>query len=482
MSVRAEIPPGDPFDPASFRRQGHEIVDLLADYLARVATAPPTPVLPPAGSAQVSQAWPAGFKGSGPSELMALLSRVIDGSNHLHHPRYIGHQVTSPLPVAALCELVAALLNNGMAVYEMGPVVTIMERRVLEWMAGLLGWGDQAAGVLTSGGSSGNLTALLAMRQAKAGFDIWNEGQAQQPPLAVLASDQTHYCVRRSAQIMGWGANGVVVVPTDARYRLRPAALADALRRAHSQGLRVIGVAASAGSTATGAFDRLDAVADFCDENDLWLHVDGAHGASIALCPEHRDALRGIERADSVVWDAHKMLLMPALITAVLFRDGRHSREAFAQNASYLFAEGTAEDRWFDVGLRTLECTKRMMSLKLYVALSLYGEEYFSSYVAGRIALARQFAQRLRDSGDFQVAVEPECNIVCFRYAPAGAVDLDMLQRRIRERLLADGSFYIVQTQLRDGLYLRTTIINPATTIKDLDELITATRAAAKAD
>lgn len=174
------------------------------------------------------------------------------------------------------------------------------------------------------------------------------------------------------------------------------------------------------------------------------------------------------------------MLLMPALVTAVLFRDGRRSYESFAQEASYLFAEGQApEQQWFNGAVRTLECTKRMMVLKLYVTLSVYGTRLFSDYVAATFDLATRFAARLRAAPDFELAVEPQCNIVCFRHTPSGAVDLDALQERIRQRLLRDGSFYLVQTRLPAGIFLRTTLINPLTRDEDLAALMDAVRDAA---
>src|SRR5688572_2124638 len=176
------------YDPEHFRRLGHQLVDQLADHLAR-ATRREGPVLPWAPPATNLERFPADFSEQPSGDLSALLARVLDASHHLHHPRYVGHQVSAPVPLAALCDLASSLLNNGMAVYEMGPVSTAMEHNVLRWMAGVLGLPEGAGGVLTSGGSAGNLTALLAARQAKAGFDAWNEGASAGPPLTVLVPE-----------------------------------------------------------------------------------------------------------------------------------------------------------------------------------------------------------------------------------------------------------------------------------------------------
>jgi L-2,4-diaminobutyrate decarboxylase len=475
------------FDPETFRSLGHRTVDQLADHLARATRGAPMPVLPWSDPAALLARWPGAFPDAPspdlPADFAALLARTLDDSNHLHHPRYVGHQVTSPLPLAALCDLAAALLNNSMAVYEMGPAATVMERRVVAWLAGVLGLGARADGILTSGGSAGNLTALLAARQARAGFDVWGEGNRGGPPLAVLVSEQAHYSVRRALQIMGLGRDAALPVPCDERFRLRPDALDAALGRAVAAGRRAIAVVASAGSTATGAFDPLEPIAELCERHGLWLHVDGAHGAVAALSPRTRGLVRGIGRADSVVLDPHKMMLAPALVSAVLYRDGARAFGAFAQEASYLFhgEDAPAEPNWWDGGLRTLECTKRMLGFKLYAALALLGKRFFGDYVADCFALAGRFADAIAAAPDFELALTPECNIVCFRHRPAGLAGaaLDAHQSRLRERVTRSGSFYLVQTGLPKGVFLRTTLVNPLTTDRDLEDLLAALRDAA---
>jgi L-2,4-diaminobutyrate decarboxylase len=478
---RAMIPLTNAHDPESFRRDGHRIVDRLADYLRRAASGS-LPVLPAASPDDARANFPADLGATPREDLDALAERVIESAQHLHHPRYVGHQVTPPLPRAALFELVSALLNNSMAVFEMGPGGTAMEDAVIRTFARALGFGDGARGVLTSGGSIGNLTALLAARRAKAPPDVWAEGLAGTPPLAVLASRDAHYSIARAAAIAGLGEQAIVPVAIDPRRRMRPDALGDAFDRARHAGRTPIAVVASAGATPTGSFDPLVPIAEFCAARGLWLHVDGAHGASAALSPRHRHLLEGIERADSVVWDAHKMMMMPALVTAVLFREGRSSYEAFAQDASYLFHGADAEEPWFDVGRRTLECTKRMLSLPLYACLRTLGTAPFAEYVERTFALGRRLYERLAEAPDFEAPVEPEANIVCFRYMSSTLThmaDVDALQERIRKRVVASGRYYFVQTRLDDRLYLRTTLMNPATTDDDLAGLLGAIREAA---
>lgn len=467
------------FDPEAFRREGHDLIDRLADYLRAALDGPPLPVLPWAPPGEMLERWPSEFPAGGGTPFAELVDRAIREANHLHHPRFVGHQVTAPLPLAALAELVGALLNNGMAVYEMGPSATAMERSVVGFLTRTLGFPEGSDGVLTSGGSLGNLTALLAARQACAGFDAWSEGTATAPPLCFLAGADAHYCIDRAAGVMGMGRPGIERVPLDARRHLRAEALGSALDRATRAGRRVLGVIANAASTATGAHDPLDELADFCTARGLWLHVDGAHGAAAALSPKYCGLVRGIERADSVVWDAHKMLLVPALVTAVLFRDGRRSWDPFAEEASYLF-QGERATEWFNVCRRTLECTKRMMSFELYAVLAVCGPALLGEYVTRTYDLARRFAEMIEQTPDFELPASPESNIVCFRYIPLGRdEDIDAMQERIRGRLLADGSFYLVQTRLDGAVHLRTTLIHPFTSEGDLTDLLAAIREAA---
>jgi L-2,4-diaminobutyrate decarboxylase len=467
------------YDPERFRADGHRVVDLLAEHLTRVERREEERVLPWVDPTAALARWPAVFP-TGPGEdAVAVLRRVVEQSIRLHHPRYLGHQVPPPLPGAALADTAASLLNNGMAVFEMGPAAVPIELACVRWMAQQLGLPDDAGGIFTSGGSVGNLTALLAARQARAGFDAWTEGAHAGPPLAVLCSSQVHYSISRALRIMGWGEGGAIAVPVDARFRLRPEELAAAAERAEADGRRVIAVIASAGSTATGAYDPLTEIAAFAAERGLWLHVDGAHGASAALSARHRHLVAGIERADSVVWDAHKMLMMPALVTGVLFRDGRRAYEAFAQEASYLFTADSPDQEWWNLGTRTLECTKRTMAVCLYSSLASHGTELFAAIVDRLFALGRALAARLDAAVDFDVACPPEANIVCFRWLPAAVLpdELDHVQEAVRQRALRHGRYYFLQTRIDGQLWLRTAIMNPLVEDADLDGLIAYIRA-----
>jgi L-2,4-diaminobutyrate decarboxylase len=469
------------YDPETFRAEAIRVVDLLAAHLAASNPQGRPKVMPYEDPETMLASWANRFGRDPKTPFPELLPEILASSNDLLHPRFVGHQCTTALPLAALAGFVGQFLNNGTAVYEMGPVNTAMERHLVRWMAGLAGWSGEADGILTSGGSIGNLTALLAARQAMSERDVWREGLGDMRG-AVLVSRQSHYSIKRAVAIMGLGEDAAVPVDVDERFHMTAEGLERAYEEAGRRGRRPFAVAANGCSTATGSYDDLAMVADFAARRGLWFHVDGAHGAGALLTPKYKHLLSGIERADSFIWDAHKNMLMPALITAVIFRDGRRSYEAFSQKASYLF-EGSADEEWYNFAQRTVECTKTMMGMRLFVSLAAYGTDFFAGYVEAMWDLARAFAAKLRASGEFEVAVEPESNIVCFRYLkPGGAGDAgetDALQRRIRRTLLEQGKFYVVQTELDGRLWLRCTLINPRTTIADLDDLTAEIRSLA---
>lgn len=466
----------DAFDPARFRADGHRLVDALADQLARWQ-AGDSQAVPWRDPARARETW----DDLGRGELVEDLMRVAQASTAVANPRVLAHQVPPPLPGAVLAEAVSALLNNGMAVAEMGPAAVPIELAVLGWMARALGLPATAGGAMTSGGSLGNLTALLAMRQLRAGFDVWSAGAHAGPPLAVIAGADAHYSVARAVRVLGWGDGGAIAASLDGAHRMTAASVAQALAAARAGDRKVIGIVAAAGSTATGAFDPLDELADLAAREGLWLHVDAAHGGSVALSERQRHKLRGIERADSVVWDAHKLMMMPPLVTAVLFRDEHHAYAAFAQQASYLFAAGQQpSDTWWDLGQRTLECTKRMMALEVWVALRAHGAAWFGEVVDRQHDLAQELAARVAAAPDFELALSPESNIVCYRHLPPGGVTgaaLDAHNRALRTKVLERGEFYVVGTQLPGGYYLRSALMNPLITSADLGALLAHLRA-----
>lgn len=459
------------FSPENFRKQGHQLVDMLGDYLDKALQ----------GSEPVNQwhdpedqlkYWQEDFI-EGDKELENFFKNIIDRSLHMHNPKNMGHQVAIPAPETALAGLLTELLNNGTVVYEIGAPAVVLERIVSKRLAQEMGFDpDKADGFMTSGASLANLTALMAIRNIKASKDVWSKGNGKQ--YALMVSEEAHYCIDKAIRIMGLGEAGIIHIPVDNHYKMRTELLESSYQAACSRGVEVLGVIACACSTSTGTYEELEALADFAEAHDLWFHVDAAHGGPAIFSKKHRHRLKGIERADSVVMDFHKMMLSPALSTLILFRQAQDSYRSFSQKAQYLWEE-QEKNSWFNLGQRSFECTKLMMSVKIYTLLRQYGTALFEEYVDYTYGLARDFADMLKQETDMELALQPESNVVCFRYKPTVIQDgssISKLNSWIRKKILEDGEFYIVQTQLKEDIWLRVTLMNPFTTTRELQALL----------
>jgi L-2,4-diaminobutyrate decarboxylase len=466
-----------PFNPDEFRKEGHLLVDTLSDYLEKALSGEDMPVLPWNDPDSLAEYFSFDSAGGEEESLNDFTKRIIENSIHIHNPHYIGHQVTSPLPVTVLTQFCTTLLNNGAAIYEMGPVNMAMEKNVIKRFGALIGYAGGFDGIFTHGGTAGNLTAMLAARQVKTNYNIWEDGVKEQERPGYIISEQAHYSVGRNVKIMGLGEGSIVKVPVDKYFRINTDMLEEAKASAEKKGINIISVVASSSSTATGSYDDLEVVADFCEKYDLWMHVDGAHGMGVLFSEKYRDRVRGIERADSVVIDFHKMFLVPALNTLVMFKNGERSFETFAQKASYLFQK-SQKNVWYNSAIRTIECTKSALGIIAYTGLKYYGNSYYRQYIDERYDLTTAFAQIVKSDKQLQLATEPQSNIICFRFAPEGFEDhaLNQINSEIRDTIIKEGSFYIVQVELDGKIWLRLTIINPVTSLDDLIGLLVRVR------
>jgi L-2,4-diaminobutyrate decarboxylase len=456
------------YNPETFRELGHELIDLLAHHLNTAITGKEK-VIRWNDPAEQLAFWRKNAATEQP--LTDLFEDIINRSIHIHHPSYIGHQVGATAPVAALADMLGALLNNGMAIYEMGAAGSAIERIVVEMMTKQLGYGAGSDGFITSGGTLANLTALLAARKAKAGSDIWKEGHSGKP--AVMVSSEAHYCVDRALRIMGFGSDGIIKIPVNARFSMDTGLLEKYYNEAAENGIKVIAVAASAPSTASGMYDNLEEIAAFCQKYGLWLHVDGAHGGAAIFSEKYRYLLKGVEHADSVVIDAHKMMMTPALTTFLLFKNKADSYVNFSQEAQYLW-EKQEDEEWYNYAKRTFECTKLMMSIKFYTIVKAYGTQIFDQYITRQYDLGKTFAQMIHERKNFELLLDPDSNIICFRYVDEGLDNtaLNQLNSSLRKEILERGDFYIVQTVLNNMVWLRITIMSPFTDDSTLEKLL----------
>jgi L-2,4-diaminobutyrate decarboxylase len=446
------------------RDAAHRFVNLAADYFrdTRSGTGPvSTPLAPAEIAKRFAEPLP-----EGAHDLEAVVERVrrdvMSDMNRLAHPMYLGHQVSAPLPAMVWMESVIAAMNQSVAVWEMSPTATIVETQLIRWLSKLVGWGPGTGGTFTSGGTEAIFTALLAARAA-AMPDAWEDGVGANPPV-VVCGEHAHYAVTRAVAQLGLGVRRAIAVPSR-DHRMDTDALEGTLRRLASEGTRVMAVVATAGSTATGSFDDIECIGTICEERGIWFHVDGAHGASALLSSKHRHRMRGVERARSLTWDAHKMMLAPISGGMLLVRDERDLEHAFAQAAPYLFnASGNGTERGWDQGKRSFQCSRRTDALKVWVALQRYGADGMAAIYDRLCDTARALHEEIASRDDFVAVHEPESNILCFRWIGDGSHDdaeLDRMNRELRERYNRSGEGWITATVIDGRQLLRVTVMNP---------------------
>ena len=455
------------FEDDATREAGARFLDLISAYMTETREGR-RPVSTPSTAAELAGRFDEPMPRSGRpiGDVIARLERdVLPDVNALLHPMYMGHQVSAPLPAAIWTDSLISALNQSVAVWEMSPVATVIEHRVMRWMCDLAGYGPAAGGTFTSGGTEATFTALLAAR-AFLLPDAWEQGLGDTPPV-IICGEHAHYAVGRAAGELGLGMRRVIVIPSKDR-RMDVDALRDRLETLRVEGVQVMAVVATAGTTATGSFDDLEAIGKLCEEHGIWMHVDGAHGASALLSREHRHRLRGIERARSIAWDPHKMMLLPLSAGMVLVRDERDLDAAFSQRAPYLFHGAEGERSW-DQGTRSFLCSRRADVLKLWVALERYGADGIGALVDDLCETTRALHRAVTDDPRFEAVHEPECNILCFRYlgpehAPIAAPEkLDAVNAALRERYNRSGQGWITTTILDGRRVLRVTVMNPRT-------------------
>ncbi|NQY05393.1 MAG: aminotransferase class V-fold PLP-dependent enzyme [Flavobacteriaceae bacterium] len=456
------------YQPEQFQEKGHELIQLLSQYLSSALTASSKKMIPWNTPKKELSFWKDHLQ-NGTSD--TLFKTIIEHSIQLHNPNYMGHQICPPLPITALSNTLSALLNNGMAVYEMGIASSSIERIIIEHLAEHIGYKEQAGGFLTSGGTLANLTAMLSARKAKASEDVWRAGSGNK--LAIMVSEEAHYCIDRAARIMGLGDDGIIKIPVTESYQINSDLLENYYQASIAKGIEVIALVGSAPSTSTGIYDDLEALANFSKKHNLWFHVDGAHGGAAIYSEKYKHILKGIEQADSVVIDGHKMLMTPSLTTALIYQNGQEAHQTFNQKAHYLLETSKDED-WYNIAKRTFECTKSMMSIHWYVILKTYGKQIFDEFVTTLYDLGNSFAELIDKTLDFEYALQPQSNIVCFRYKKSDWTEKETntINAQIRQRIVEKGEFYIVQTKLMDSFYLRVTLMNPFTSEVHLTGLL----------
>ncbi|MFH8575799.1 aspartate aminotransferase family protein [Streptomyces zaomyceticus] len=453
----------------SYRRSVIEGVERVADKLA--TTRGPFTGVTPAELAPVIDAVdldkPLGDSSAALDELESVYLR---DAVYFHHPRYLGHLNCPVVIPAVLGEAVLSAVNSSLDTWDQSAGGTLIERKLVDWTNGRIGFGPAADGVFTSGGSQSNLQALLLAREeAMAGLG-GREGPDDLSRLRIFSSECSHFSVQKSAKLLGLGMDAVISIPVDRDKRMQSVVLAAELAACRAEGLVPMAIVATAGTTDFGSIDPLPEIAALAEEYGAWMHVDAAYGCGLLASPTRRRLLDGIERADSVTVDFHKSFFQPVSSSAILVRDGATLRHA-TYHADYLNPARTIAERIPNQVDKSLQTTRRFDALKLWMTLRVMGADGVGGLFDEVCDLAAEGFALLAADPRYDVVVEPQLSTLVYRYIPEGVTspeDIDRANLHARKALFASGEAVVAGTKVEGRQYLKFTLLNPETTAADI--------------
>ena len=393
------------YSPEAWKEMFPEIMERIGRELEAAQSQSRQKTIDRLAPEEQLQIWQEDFSGETPENLNRLVDKVLSHSINFHSKGYMGHQVAVTLPVTVLTSALMAYMNNCTTVYELGMAGNAMEKVVISHMAEKFGYEDGSTGFVASGGSMGNLTALVTARTSS------GIGEEDYHRLAVMVSSEAHYSVERAARIMGIQSDHIIKVPVGPDCAVEAEALEEAYQKAAEEGKMVFCVVGCAGTTSVGAFDDLDAIADFAERHQIWFHVDGAHGGAAVFSGKYRHLLHGIERSDSLIVDFHKMMMTPPLSTAVIYNGRNKKVSEFSPHAEYLWRDQLSEE-WWNSAKHTLECTKPITILHTYAIMRLYGDQIYEQNVDVLFDKGKEFADMVRAHDHMELALEPKLSLI----------------------------------------------------------------------
>lgn len=410
---------------------------------------------------------------------------VLQHSVGVSDPACVAHLQCPPMIPALAAEAMISATNQSLDSWDQSPAATELETRLIDALADVFGYGDDSDGVFTSGGTQANFMGLLLARNwfldDRFDHDAQTDGlPPESDTLRILCSEAAHFTARQAAAQLGLGEESVVSIPTDEEYRLSIDALDSTLQTLYDRELRPFALIGTAGTTDFGSIDPLSELAERAREHDLWYHVDAAYGGALAFSERHREKLMGIQKADSIGVDFHKLLYQPLSCGAFLLRD-EDRYQYIERNAAYLNPESDACTTVPNLVSKSIQTSRRFDALKPFIAFQTLGREGIAELINYTLELATAAADRIAADPSLELKHEPTLNAVVFRYLPGddsdartGAARTSAVNERIRDRLRENGAAVIARTTVEEETYLKFTLLNPQTSIADIDEILAA--------
>ncbi|MBV9211748.1 MAG: aminotransferase class V-fold PLP-dependent enzyme, partial [Acidobacteria bacterium] len=457
---------------------GRAVAEMISDFARGLDGSRVTPEASPEELKKLFDE-PLPLEGVAASEILKRCAEdIVPHVMRIPSPRYYGLFNPTPLPIGVWADALASALNQNCGAWRNSPSASMVEARVIRWLCELIGYGAESYGALTSGGSEANLVALKCARD-NAHEQIRNRGvRAATGDLVVYGSEQAHYSLEKSLDILGLGRESLRKIATDENFHIDLKALREAIEHDLRAGRVPCCVAGAAGATSTGVVDPLESLADIASEYNCWFHVDAAYGGALAFSDKHKALLRGIERADSVTIDPHKWMFVPNECGATLVKaGGRVLRDAFDITPEYLSENRGGADVQYDFFRYGQLGTRRFRALKVWMALKFLGVRGYAEIVERQIELTHYFAQQIDEIKAFKRAGRIETAVCCFRFLPeesshADEAAQDKLQLALQQRIEQSGEAWISTTVLKGRRFLRVNINSFLTERRHIDELL----------
>lgn len=417
--------------------------------------------------------------GMSAEEILGQFERdVAPHAMRVPSPHYFGQFNPTPLAIGVWADALCSALNQNAGAWRNGPTSALVEDRVLRWLCELIGYGRNAFGVLASGGSEANLIALKCARDS-VDDGIRSQGmRTARGDLTVYASEQCHFSLEKSVDILGMGRQSLRKIDTDEHFHIRLDLLRQEIERDRREGRMPCCIVGMAGATSTGVIDQLPELAAIASENDCWFHVDAAYGGGLAFSDQHKDKLRGIELANSITFDPHKWMFVPFACGATLVRDGGNVlRDSFDISPEYLSEDRDFADAEYDFFRYGQMGTRRFNALKLWMCFKFMGKRGYGETVERHIELTRYLADRLDELPEFERVSEIETAVCCFRFLPESVralfpEDQDRVQQQLQQRIEKSGKAFFPSTILHGRRALRVNVNSYLTERRHIDDLI----------
>ena len=469
--MSAALPEGFPLEPTADqgRAMGDAVLSYLLDFLQGLEQAPASNL---DDAVKFARTLREPVPQRGHTDFGQVLATVREAATHGFEtagPGYLAYIPGGGLFSAALADFIATCVNRFVNVWNAAPAFAQIETTAVDWIRELFGLPNDGGGILTSGGSMANFSALVTARRAKLPEDFMRG--------TIYASDQTHASVAKAAMLAGFPTANIRALPTDERLRIDPPALLAAVDRDRSDGFTPFCVIANAGTTNTGAVDPIDEVAEIAKQRELWLHVDAAYGGFFQLTDRGREAFRGIERADSITLDPHKGMFLPYGTGCLLVRDRALLRHAHQVEAAYLQDLG-AEEEIPNFSDYSPELSRDFRGLRVWLPLKLHGLGAFRDALDEKLDLTRVLYEGLEETPGFELPWEPQLTVVPFRYRPQ-AGDGDMFNRRLLATINASKRVFLSSTMIDGRFTIRACIVSHRTHRDRIDEALDIIRRSA---